>query len=66
MKMQELAILSLHPDPSNPLGLDLKHILSALNRKIAAWVWCVRNLDWLGENAESDTEQEIRAIFERL
>ncbi len=53
MKTQELTVFSLRPDPSNPLGLDLKHILSALDRKIADWVWCVKNLDWLGENGES-------------
>ena len=48
MKTQELTVLSLRPDPSNPLGLDLEHILSALDRKIADWGWCVKNLDWLG------------------
>ncbi|HEV3121499.1 MAG TPA: hypothetical protein VGY53_06335 [Isosphaeraceae bacterium] len=53
MKTQELAVLSLRPDPSHPLGLDLKHILAALQRDIPDWVWCVKNLDWLGENGES-------------
>jgi hypothetical protein len=53
MKTQEVNVVSLHPDPSNPLGLDLKHILSSLDRKLVDWVWCVKNLDWLGENGES-------------
>jgi hypothetical protein len=53
VKTHELTILSLRPDPSDPLGLDLKHVLSAFGREIADWVWCVKDLDWLGENAES-------------
>jgi hypothetical protein len=53
MRMQELAVVSIHPDRSNPLGLDLKHILSALEKTREDCVWCVKNLDWLGENGES-------------
>jgi hypothetical protein len=53
MKTRELSVISLHPDPSNPLGLDLKQIISALDREIEDWVWCVKHLDWLGENGES-------------
>jgi hypothetical protein len=52
MKTQEVTVLSLRPDPTDPLGLDLKHILSAFARKLVDWVWCVKNLDWLGENGE--------------
>jgi hypothetical protein len=53
MKTQEVTVLSLRPDPANPLGLDLKHILSAFDRNLGDWVWCLKNLDWLGENGES-------------
>jgi hypothetical protein len=53
MRLQEVSVVSLHPDPSDPLGLDLKHILSAFEPKLADWAWCVKNLDWLGENGES-------------
>jgi hypothetical protein len=53
METNKIIVLSLHPDPSNPLGLDLKHILSAFGCKLADWVWCVKNLDWLGENGAS-------------
>ncbi len=53
MRTQELAVVSLQPDPSCPLGLDLKHILSALGGKLRDWVWCLKDLDWLGENGES-------------
>jgi hypothetical protein len=52
MKTQELAVIAIHPDPSNPLGLDLRDILSALGGKLEGWTWCVRDLDWLGEGGE--------------
>ena len=52
MKTQELTVLSLRPDPTDPLGLDLKHILSAFGSKLADWVWRVKNLDWLGNDGE--------------
>ncbi len=53
MKTHEIVVVSLRPDPSNPLGLDLKHIIAALGRKLADWVWCVKNLDWLGKDGEA-------------
>ena len=53
MRTNEIDVLSLHPDPSNPLALDLKHLLSAFGHKLVDWVWCVKNLDWLGEEGES-------------
>ena len=49
MKSQELAVTSLRPDPADPLGLDLKHILSVLAGKLEGWSWWVRGLDWLGD-----------------
>jgi len=56
MKTRELGVLSFHPDPSEPLGLDLKHILSALEGKLGDWVWSVKTLDWLGNEAEAFCE----------
>jgi hypothetical protein len=53
MRTRELAVVSIHPDRSEPLGVDLKHILAALEGSLGAWVWCVKNLDWLGEDGES-------------
>jgi len=52
VRTQELAVVSIHPDPSNPLGLDLKHILSALHGKLDGCVWQVKGVDWLGDNAD--------------
>ena len=51
--VEELAVVSIHPDPSHPLGLDLKDILAVLGNRLNDWVWCVKNLDWLGEESES-------------
>jgi hypothetical protein len=31
MKTHQLAVVSVHRDPSNPRALDLKHIFSALD-----------------------------------
>ena len=53
MKTQNVSIVSIHPDPAKPLELDVKHILAALGPHLQQWTWCVRNLDWLGENAEA-------------
>src|SRR2546430_2351613 len=53
MQTQELSVFSIHPDPTQPLGLDLKHILSGLGSRLGNWVWCVRNLDWLGKDGET-------------
>jgi hypothetical protein len=56
MQTRELNVISIHPDPSHPLGTDLRHILSALEGKLEEWVWCVKNLDWLGNGAEAFCE----------
>jgi hypothetical protein len=56
MQIRELDVISIHPDPSQPLGMDLKHILSALEGKLGDWVWCVKNLDWLGNDGEAFCE----------
>ena len=56
MQTRELGIISIHPNPSQPLGMDLKHILSALENKLGNWVWCVKNPDWLGNGAEAFCE----------
>jgi hypothetical protein len=53
MPTKELAVISLHPAPDQPLGLDLMQILSALQGRLGRWVWCVRNLDWLGHDGET-------------
>jgi hypothetical protein len=56
VKTQSIAIVSLHPDPDKPLAFDLKEILAALGPQLQSWIWCVRNLDWLGENADAICE----------
>lgn len=53
MKTENVSIVSIRPDPSRPLGLDVKDILTALHAQMPHWRWCVRNLDWLGENADT-------------
>jgi hypothetical protein len=53
MRTQDIAIVSIHPDPAQPLALDLKEVLGALKPYCERWIWCVRNLDWLGENSEA-------------
>ncbi len=53
MKTQNVSIVSVHPDPAQPLGLDIKDILTALAPEMARWIWCVRNLDWLGNDADA-------------
>jgi Protein of unknown function (DUF2691) len=53
MKTQNIAVVSIHPDSSLPLGIDVKDILTALVPFLPQWTWCVRNLDWLGENADA-------------
>ena len=52
MHVRELDVVSIHPDPGNPPGLDLKEILAALAPKLGEWSWCVRGLDWLGPDGE--------------
>jgi hypothetical protein len=52
METQDIAIVSIHPDPARPLAWDFKDILESLRPYWDRWVWCVRNLDWLGENCE--------------
>src|SRR5438094_229702 len=52
MQTQELSVISIHPDPARPLDLDLKHILSGLGERLESWVWCITDLDWLGEDGE--------------
>jgi hypothetical protein len=53
MTTRELAVISIRPDPARPLGLDLGSILAAFGDRLARWVWCVRDLDWLGEDDEA-------------
>jgi hypothetical protein len=53
MQIRELGVISIHLDPSHPLEMDLKHILSILEGKLEHWVWCVRGLDWLGDGGEA-------------
>ena len=53
MQIRELGVISIHPDPSQPLGMDLKHILHAFDGKLENWIWCMKNLDWLGNGAEA-------------
>jgi len=60
MPLQELAVISIHPDPERPLELDLKHILSALGERLEDWVWCIRDLDCLGQG--QDAEAFSRAV----
>lgn len=52
MRTRELAVVSIHPEPADPLGVDLKQILSALGVEAGDWVWCVSDLDCLGVGAE--------------
>jgi hypothetical protein len=52
MKTQNVSIVSIHPDPARPLALDLKDLLIALKPDWNQWIWCVRNLDWLGADSE--------------
>jgi hypothetical protein len=53
MKTQNISIVSVHPDPANALSLDIKDILTALAPELPRWTWCVRNLDWLGKDADA-------------
>lgn len=53
MPTRNIAIVSVHPDPAQPLACDLKDLLAALGAYLEEWVWCVRNLDWLGPNSEA-------------
>jgi hypothetical protein len=57
MKTQDITILSIHPDATQPLAFDLKELLAALKPYCERWIWCVRNLDWLGENSEAVCQQ---------
>ena len=53
MPIRELGVISIHPDPSQPLGMDLRHILSTLGGNLGDWIWCVKKLDWLGDDGEA-------------
>jgi hypothetical protein len=53
LKTQNVAIVSIHPDPAAPLAIEVKDILAALAPHLPHWIWCVRKLDWLGENADA-------------
>jgi hypothetical protein len=53
VKTQNVAVVSIHPDPATPIALDIKDILAALGSHLPQWTWCVRDLDWLGENADA-------------
>ena len=46
-------MISIHPNPARPLDLDLRHILAAVGDRLETWVWCIRDLDWLGEDGEA-------------
>lgn len=48
MKTRELTVLTLRPDPADPLGLDLKQILAAFGDQLADWTWWTKDVDWLG------------------
>jgi hypothetical protein len=54
MNSATVSIVSLWPDPDRRLDLDLKHIVSALRPFWAEWRWCVKNLDWLGDQSSED------------
>lgn len=56
MQARTICVFTIRPDPSRPLAMDLKHILAALDGAPAAWVWCVRGVDVLGEGAEAFCE----------
>jgi hypothetical protein len=53
VKTESIVIVSLHPDREKPLPVDLKDILTALGPQLSSWIWCVRNLDWLGEQVDA-------------
>jgi hypothetical protein len=53
MQTQQLSVISIHPDADRPLDLDLRHILAAIGDRLETWVWCIRDLDWLGEDGET-------------
>jgi hypothetical protein len=55
MKTQKVTIISIRPEPDEPAVVDVKDILTALKLYWDRWQWCVRNLDWLGNdnNAEA-------------
>jgi hypothetical protein len=57
MKTQNVSIVSIHPDPAQPLAFDIKDVLDAFGPCLERWVWCVRNLDWLGEDSEALCQQ---------
>lgn len=52
MQTQNVSIVSVHPDPAQPLAFDLKDLLAALTPYLGRWIWCLRNLDWLGQDGE--------------
>lgn len=54
MNTTTVSIVSVRPDPDRRLDLDLKHILSALAPFLSEWMWCIRNLDWLGDQGSED------------
>lgn len=45
---QPITVVSLRPEPA----FDFRDILSSFAPRAQRCVWSVRNLDWLGENAE--------------
>ncbi len=48
METESISVISIHPGPDSPHGVDVKDILSRLAAYWDRWNWCVRNLDWLG------------------
>jgi hypothetical protein len=66
MKTREIGVISIHPDRSQPLATDLKHILCALEGALENWVWCVKNVDWLGDDAETFCNAVQMAGYEGL
>lgn len=59
MELSKLCVVSIHPDTQHPLDVDLKGILSAVGDRLAEWIWCVRDLDWLGNDASEQFAQQV-------
>lgn len=57
MQTQNVSIISIHADPAQPLAIDLKDLLCVLGPHLEEWIWCVRYLDWLGQDSEAICRQ---------
>jgi hypothetical protein len=60
MQKQYPYVLSIHPDPEQPLAIDLKNLLQVLGPRLPGWVWCIRYLEWLGD-ADEGFDQAVEA-----